>query len=89
MRCPFCNGTGQVANEGVTLGALVRNARLAQGLKQDDVAERVGLSRPQIANIEGGRCDVPTKTLMALAAALNCQPGELLPATPSNTPDKG
>jgi transcriptional regulator with XRE-family HTH domain len=62
------------------MGSLVRAARLAQQMTQDDVASRSGLSRPQIANIEGGRCDVPTKTLMALAKALNCQPGELLPS---------
>jgi len=87
MRCPFCNGTGEVPVTGTSLGSLVRAARLAQQMTQDDVASRVGLSRPQIANIEGGRCDVPTKTLVALAAALGCQPGELLPTTPPKGSD--
>jgi len=77
--CPFCKGSGQVGNHGSTLGQLVRNARHAQSLSQDDVAARAGVSRPQIANIEADRCDVPVKRLMALAAALNCQPSDLLP----------
>lgn len=36
-------------------GLKLREERLRQGLTQQDVAERVGLSRTQITNIEQGR----------------------------------
>jgi transcriptional regulator with XRE-family HTH domain len=77
MDCPHCNGTGEVSDPG--LGTLMTARRKALGLTQAEVSAKCGLGRAQIANIEGGRTDVPTKTLIRIAEALSCRPGDLLP----------
>ena len=64
---------------GATLGEKIEIARKEAGLTQQDLAERVGLTRPQVANIEGGRSDVPTRRLIEIAAALGVSAGSLLP----------
>lgn len=76
MKCPHCNGTGELA---ATFGALVAATRNAKGLTQQVVSERAGMSRSQLANIETDRTDVPVKTLMRIADALEVSPKELLP----------
>lgn len=77
MKCPHCDGSGELADPG--LGALMLARRKKLGLTQAEVAGASGLGRAQIANIEGGRTDVPTKTLIRIAEALKCRPGDLLP----------
>lgn len=77
MKCPHCEGTGELADPG--LGALMMARRKKLGMTQAEVADKAALGRAQIANIEGGRTDVPTKTLIRIAEALNCRPGDLLP----------
>jgi transcriptional regulator with XRE-family HTH domain len=76
MKCPHCNGTGELA---ATFGALVKAARDNAGLTQQAVAERAGLSRPQLANIETDRTDVPLKTLQRIATALDVPAKDLIP----------
>lgn len=41
--------------QGLGLGARVRFLRRSAGLRQSDLAEKVGLTRASIANIEAGR----------------------------------
>lgn len=77
MQCPHCEGTGEVGEPG--LGALMLARRKALHLTQAELSVKCGLGRSQIANIEAGRTDVPTKTLVRIAEALNCRPGDLLP----------
>lgn len=77
MRCPHCDGTGELPEPG--FGAMVLARRKKLGLTQAEVSVKCGLGRAQIANIEAGRTDVPTKTLIRIAEALNCRPGDLLP----------
>ncbi|MFN3582960.1 helix-turn-helix domain-containing protein [Phenylobacterium sp.] len=77
MRCPYCNGTGELIAHGP--GPLIRAARDARQLRQEDVATRAGISRAQLANIESGRSDIPTGTLMRIAAAMDMRAGDLLP----------
>jgi transcriptional regulator with XRE-family HTH domain len=60
-------------------GQLLRNARKAAGLTQDEVAERVGLKRTSITNIERGRQHIPLHQLFRLADAVGVAPEELLP----------
>uniref|UniRef100_A0A6M3J4G5 Putative DNA binding, helix-turn-helix domain containing protein n=1 Tax=viral metagenome TaxID=1070528 RepID=A0A6M3J4G5_9ZZZZ len=41
------------------LGDLIKAMRLSSGLKQEDIAKALGVSRPQIANMEAGRlCNI-------------------------------
>lgn len=61
-----------------TLGRNVREARRRQGLNQSALAERVGLSRASVANIEAGRQQVLAHILAKLGAALGTSPAELL-----------
>jgi transcriptional regulator with XRE-family HTH domain len=50
-------------------------------MTQETLALKVGRSRAQIANIEGGRSDLPIKTLMLFAEALDCSIHDLIPET--------
>ena len=53
--------------------------RKEKGLTQEQLAEKSGVSRPTIANIECGKQEcVMTGTLVKLASALGCKPRDLL-----------
>ena len=73
-------GTG--ADLYLTFGRLVRlhRARL-DGMTQEKLGRRIGLSRPSVANIERGRQHVALHQIFAIAAALRVQPETLLPST--------
>ena len=60
-------------------GELVRKHRLEAGLKQEEVADRVGLARTSITNIEKGRQKVLLHQLYDLASAVSTTPASLLP----------
>ena len=60
-------------------GEHFREARKAAGLTQEHVAERVGLTRTSVTNIERGRQHISLHQLYLLAAAVGRQPAELLP----------
>ncbi len=60
-------------------GRGLRNKRKAVNLTQEALAERVGLSRTSIINIEKGRQHVSLHMLFSLANALGVEPAELLP----------
>lgn len=60
-----------------TLGRLVREARLAKGLSQRQVAFRVGMSQPDISRVEEGRQNVTLSTLMRLGKVLGLTKIEL------------
>jgi transcriptional regulator with XRE-family HTH domain len=57
----------------VRIGARIRAVRSGSGLTQRVVAERTGLSRASIANVEAGRQNLRLRQLVALAAALGVQ----------------
>ena len=52
--------------------------RLHQGLTQDALARRAGITRPNLSAIERGRREVSLKTLRALAVGLGVRPGLLV-----------
>lgn len=62
----------QQSESGVPMSEIalqVREARVARGWSQEDLAEEAGLSRPSIARIERGD-DVSTATLSKIAIVL-------------------
>lgn len=64
----------------LSIGRNVRRERLRLQWSQDQLAERIGLLRTSIANIEAGKQRVPLHTLCLIADALDVLPGRLLPA---------
>lgn len=62
------------------LGAELKRRRSHLGLKQDELALRVHLSRASIANVEGGRQAIPVHHLVELAEALEARASDILKA---------
>jgi len=60
-------------------GRHFRQVREKAQLTQEQVAERVGLTRTSVTNIERGRQHIGLHQLYLLAAAVGRQPAELLP----------
>lgn len=61
-------------NQGVVLqriGRMVRDTRLRLNLSQLQVAERAGIQRYQVANLELGKGNPSLKTLAAVLGALD------------------
>jgi transcriptional regulator with XRE-family HTH domain len=71
------------------IGALIRERRkkLKPPLTQEKLAQRVGMSRAALANIETGRQSVLVHQLYAFAAALEFTPEAFL-LPPTNTAPK-
>lgn len=71
-------------------GRLLREKRIAGKLTQQAVAERVGLNRTSVTNIELGKQHIPLHMLFELASAVSTSPDQLLPskkfATQDSTP---
>ena len=62
-------------------GRNVREARLARGWTQEELAHRTGLAAVQVSRIERGRREVRLRTLLRLVKALEVSPDELLRET--------
>jgi transcriptional regulator with XRE-family HTH domain len=59
-------------------GAAVRDARAARALSQEALAERAGLHRTYVGDIERGERNVSLHNVWRLAAALELEPGALV-----------
>lgn len=79
MKCPHCDGKGEIDISTATVGDMILSKRKGKGWTQQNLCERVGMSRAQIANIESGRSDMPLKTLWRFAEAFGCRMSELVP----------
>lgn len=53
------------------VGATIREFREARGFKPDQFANSIGISRPYLSNIEGGRKPLTKVLLARIALALN------------------
>ena len=62
-------------------GQQIRSRRNALGLTQDQIAERIRLTRGSVANIEAGRQSVLLHQFLDIADALGVPPAQLLPVT--------
>jgi len=71
------------------LGERLAHARRSAGLTQRAVAERAGIGRPTLANIEKGRQRVLYHQLLDVARALGSDPRDLLPAPALSSPALG
>lgn len=60
------------------IGGGIAAVRRMRGLRQEDLAEAVGVTRSSIANIEAGRQDTTVTTLLAIASTLGVGPDFLL-----------
>lgn len=60
-------------------GEQLRQRRKEAQLTQGQVAERVGLTRTSVTNIERGRQHIALHQLFLLASAVGVEPGDLLP----------
>jgi transcriptional regulator with XRE-family HTH domain len=78
MKCPRCKGSGEVPEEQICFGDLLRSRREDLRMTQEELASKVGLSRSQIANLEVGRRDTSVKMLAVFAQALECRAKDLI-----------
>jgi transcriptional regulator with XRE-family HTH domain len=62
----------------VTVGESVRIIRELQGLSQNDLAKRAGISQATISAIENDRVRLGVERAKALGRALYCHPGVLV-----------
>lgn len=67
------------------VGGQVRLLREGAGLKQDELAARVGLSRASVANVEAGKQAVPLHLFAAISEALGADMARLLPPPGART----
>jgi transcriptional regulator with XRE-family HTH domain len=66
------------------LAARLREARIAKGLSQEELAADAGLHRTHVSLIERNRRSVRVETLVRLARALDVEPASLLPTIRSS-----
>lgn len=80
VTCTFCNGSGKrIIETGLeNLGYRIALARLASGLTQAQIAEKMGYSRTSITNLESGRQDLPVHKIYELAGILKVEPKDLI-----------
>lgn len=52
--CPRCHGEGSVPDP-VEVGAMMRDTRKGYGLSLSEVARRIGITAPFLADVEAGR----------------------------------
>ena len=63
----------------VALGKQIRKVRQSRDVSQEDFAAQAGIARSYYGSIERGERNVAALNLMRIAAALNCEVGELFP----------
>lgn len=79
VSCPHCEGKGYLTPATATVGDMIALRRKLLGLTQQELAATVGVSRPQVANIESGRHDPPVSAIRRYADALKCNVKDLIP----------
>lgn len=62
----------------ISVGESVRIVRELQGLSQNDLAQRTGISQATLSAIENDRVRLGVERAKVLATALKCHPGVLV-----------
>lgn len=70
----------EVREERERVGATIRQMREMRGLKPDQLANALNISRPYLVNIEAGRKPLTQILLARIAAALNVTQASIVPA---------
>ena len=78
MPCPRCGGTGRIDPEAVTIGDRFLACRKKLGKTQAEVAPMIGISRAQLANLEGDRSRPGLEMLVKAADAFGASVDYLL-----------
>ena len=65
----------------------LRRCRLAAGLSQEAVAERMGVDRAHVSSMERGQQNVTLMTLGFVAQALKIDPADLLAPAVDSAPE--
>ena len=88
---PAFNDTGDVVTHPAKMARKVsgqrwflKQWRLHRRLTQDQLAERAGLSKPYISQLENGTRQYTQETLERLAAALQADPASLIMRNPAD-----
>lgn len=63
----------------IFIGQAVRARRLALGVSQEEMADRIGVHRTYYSSVERGAYNITVTVLFRLAVGLECEPGDLLP----------
>ena len=64
--------------KAIEIGAAIRQLRLAAGLKQRELAERVGVDATYVSHLEANRREPSIDLLRRIARELDAPPGLLL-----------
>ena len=59
--------------DATEIGAIVRQERIAQGLRQDQLAAVAGVGLRFLIELEGGKATVQLAKVLHVLAALGCQ----------------
>jgi len=68
----------KLAGELVVLGQVLARARERAGLKQSDVAARLGLPASYLSKVESGTRRLDVVELIRIAEAMNVDPADLI-----------
>ena len=73
----------------MTIGKKIREARIAEGMTQQELGDLIGVQKSAIAKYESGRVvNIKRSTLQTIASALNIRPSELIfDETPKGSAD--
>jgi transcriptional regulator with XRE-family HTH domain len=74
-----CGSIGNMREFYVEVGGRLREKRQQASLSQAELAQRVGLSRTSITNIERGHQQISLHLFLSLAAAVGANPWDLVP----------
>ena len=68
-------------------GARLSSLRRSRGITQSELAEKLGVSRTTIANLERGVQNVQLHQVFTFARALDAEPAQLIPTWREIAPD--
>jgi transcriptional regulator with XRE-family HTH domain len=79
MKCPVCKGTGLIDAHTASLGTIIAARRQEIGMLQQELADKVGMSRTSIANVETGRQQIVLTKIRPFAEALGMKLEDFVP----------